>query len=147
MLGVSGVDEAGGLTTVDNLSKSAMQKGVLDVELMSLPIKRERDGEDDTHGGWFDKRAECLVEVDTWLLRETSKHPMSFIAIEGAIGLELVAKNPLAGDVVSIPRRRHKIPSVVAEESAVLRSHSIEPVGILESCTGGGGDRRVPADR
>ena len=80
-------------------------------------------------------------------MREAAAYPTSFIAIEGAIGLELVAKNPLAGDDVSIPRRRHKIPSVVAEESAVLRSHSIEPVGILDSGTGGGGNRGVPADR
>jgi hypothetical protein len=32
----------------------------------------------------------------------------------------------------SIPRRRHKIPSVVAEESTILLGHSLETVGILE---------------
>jgi hypothetical protein len=46
-----------------------------------------------------------------------------------------------------VPRRRHEIPSVIAEESTILLSHSLEPVGILERRTCGGGNRRVPIDR
>jgi hypothetical protein len=81
------------------------------------------------------------------LLREAAKHPACFVAVERAIGLQLVAKDPLAGDDVGIPRRRHKIPSVVAEENMILLSHSLEPVGILERRTCGGGNRRLLVDR
>jgi hypothetical protein len=43
-----------------------------------------------------------------------------------------VAKDPLAGDDVGISRRTHKVLSVIAEESTVIRGHSIELVRILE---------------
>jgi hypothetical protein len=58
-----------------------------------------------------------------------------------------VSEDPLSGDDVGIPRRRQEIPSVVAEESMILLGHSLEPVGILERRTCGGGNRRVPIDR
>jgi hypothetical protein len=135
------------LAIVDDLAELAVEEGILDVELPSLPFKGERDGEDDTDRGRFDNRTERLVEVNALLLRETAKHPACFVAVEGAIGLQLVAKDPLAGDDVGILRRRHEIPSVIAEESTILLGHSLEPVGILERRTCGGGNRRVPVDK
>jgi hypothetical protein len=147
VLGVSRVDEAGGLATIDDLGELAMEEGVLDVELASLPFKGECDGEDDTDRGRFDNWTKRLIKVNTLLLRETAKHPSCFVAVEGSIGLQLVAKYPLAGDNVGIPRRRHEIPSVVATESTILLGHSLEPVGILERRTCEEGNRRVPVDR
>jgi hypothetical protein len=139
MLGASGVDEASGLTTVDNLSELAVEEGVLDIELASLPFKGKHDGEDDTDHGQFDNQTERLIKVNALLLRETAKHPTCFVVVERAIGLQLVAKDPLARDDVGFPRRRHKIPSVMAKESMILLGHSLEPVGILEcrTCEGG----------
>jgi hypothetical protein len=58
-----------------------------------------------------------------------------------------MAKDPLPRNDVGFLRRRHEIPSVVAEESTILLGHSLEPVGILECSTCGGGNRRVPVDR
>jgi hypothetical protein len=144
---MSRVDEAGGLATVDDLNELAVEEGVLDVELASLPFKGDRDGEDDADRGRFDNRTERLVKVNALLLREAAKHPTCFVAVEGAIGLQLVAKDPLARDDVGVPRRRHEIPSVVAEDSTILLGHSLEPVGILERRTCGGGNRRVPVYR
>jgi hypothetical protein len=69
------------------------------------------------------------------LQRETVKHPSCFVAVKRAIELQLVEKDPLAGDDVGVPRRRHNVPSVIAEESMVLHGHNIEPVRILERRT------------
>jgi hypothetical protein len=135
MLGASRVDEAGGLATIDDLGKLVVEEGVLDVELASLPFKGEHDGEDDADRGQFDNRTECLIEVNALLLRETVKHPTCFVAIKRAIGLQLVAKDPLAEDDVGILRRRHEIPSVITKESTILLGHSLEPVRILERRT------------
>jgi hypothetical protein len=135
------------LATVDDLGELAVEEGILDIELASLPFKGECDGEDDTDRGQFDSRTERLIEVNTLLLRETAKHPVCFVAVEGAIGLHFVVKDPLAGDDVGVPRRRHEIPSVIAKESMILLGHSLEPVGILERHTCGGGNRRFPDDR
>jgi hypothetical protein len=147
MLEASRVDEAGGLTTIDDLGELAVEEGVLDIELASLPFKGERNGENDADRGRFDNRTEHLIEVNALLLREIAKHPACFVAVEGAIGLQLVAKDPLARDDVGVLRRRREIPSVVAEESTILLGHSLEPLGILERRTCGGGNWRVPIDR
>jgi hypothetical protein len=147
VLGARRVDEAGGLMTVDNLGELAMEEDVLDIELASLPFKGERDGVDDANRGRFDNQTKHLIEVNALLLRETMKHPACFVAVERAIGLQLVVKDPLAGDNVAILRRRHEIPSVITEESMILLGHSLEPVGILELRTCGGGNQRVPIDR
>jgi hypothetical protein len=135
------------LVTVDDLDELAMEEGILDVELASLPFKGKRDGEGDADHGRFDNRTERLVEVNALLLRETAKHLACFVTVERSIGLQLVAKDPFARDDVGVPRRRHEIPSVMAEESTILLDHSLEPVGILERRTCGGGNLRVPVDR
>jgi hypothetical protein len=57
------------------------------------------------------------------LLGETVKHPTCFVVVEGAIGLQLVAKDPLAKDDDGVPKRRYKVPSVIARRvrySAVI---------------------------
>jgi hypothetical protein len=56
-------------------------------------------------------------------------------------------KEPLVGDVVGVPRRRQKIPRVVAEESVVLCGQRIKTVGILERHTCRGQNQRVLVDR
>jgi hypothetical protein len=145
--GASRVDEAGGLATVDDLGDLAVEEGILDVELASPSFKGKRDREDDADRGQFDNRTQRLVEVKALLLRETAKHPTCFIAVERTIGLQLVVKDPLAEDNVGVPRRRHEIPSVVAEESMILLGHNLKPVEILERRTYGEGNWRVPVDR
>jgi hypothetical protein len=147
VLGASKVDEAGGLATVDDLDELAVEEGVLDIELASLPFKGECDGEDDTDRGRFDNRTERLIKVNAFLLRETVKDPSCFVVVKRAIGLHLVAKDAIAEDDVGVPRRRHEIPSVVAEESTILLGHSLKPVGILKRRTCGGGNWRVTVDR
>jgi hypothetical protein len=96
VLGASRVDEAGGLATVDNFGELAVEEGILDVELASLPFKGKRDGEDDADCGRFDNRTERLVKVNVLLLRKIANHPACFVAVERATGLQLVAKDPLA---------------------------------------------------
>ena len=99
---MSRVDEARGLSAVDDLGELAVEEGVLDVKLASLLFKGDGDGEDDADRGRFDNRTEGLIEVDALLLRETAKHPSCFVAVKRAIGFELVAEDPLAEDDVTV---------------------------------------------
>jgi hypothetical protein len=94
---VSGVDEAGGLVAVDSLRQSAMEEGVLDVELVDRLVLGEGEGEDDTDGGELDDGARGLMIVHSRALGEAPKDPAGLIAIEGAVRSQLVAKEPLAG--------------------------------------------------
>jgi hypothetical protein len=55
---VSGVNEDGGLAAVDNLCQSAMEEGILDVELMDRLVLGEGKGEDDADGDELDNGAE-----------------------------------------------------------------------------------------
>jgi hypothetical protein len=69
---MSGGDEAGGLAVVDRLRQSAVEEGILDVELMDCPIPGEGEGEDDANCGELDDGAEGLVVVHFGALGEAS---------------------------------------------------------------------------
>jgi hypothetical protein len=60
-LWTSGVDKASGLAAVDNLHQSAMEEGIIDVELMDRLVPREGEGEEDSHGGKLDNGAKGLI--------------------------------------------------------------------------------------
>jgi hypothetical protein len=82
---VSSVEEAGGLAAIDSICQSAMEEGVLDIELMDHPILGEGEGEDDTNGGELDDGAEGLIVVHSGALGEASKGLAGLVAVEGAI--------------------------------------------------------------
>jgi hypothetical protein len=104
---LSDVDEVSGLTTVDGLHQSAMEEGILDVELMDPPVPGEDEGEDGTNGGELDDGAKGLVVVHAGALGEASKDPTGLIAVEGASRCQFVAEKPLAGDHVGAGRTRN----------------------------------------
>jgi hypothetical protein len=93
---VSSVDEADGLAAIDSLCQSAMEEGVLDVEVMDRPIPREGEGEDDTNGGELDDGIEGLVVVHSGALGEAPKDPTGLVAVEGASRSHLVGKSHLS---------------------------------------------------
>lgn len=80
------------------------------------------------------------------LLGETTQHPACFVAVEAAVGFELVTKDPLAGDNVGVGGGTHKIPRVVGEKGTILVSHSRQPVRVFESTTNGLRDWRWSGD-
>jgi hypothetical protein len=128
----SGVNEVGGLAAVDSLRESAVEEGILDVELMDRQVPRAGEGEDDSNGDELDDEAEGLVVVHSGPLGETPKDPTGFVAVEGDVRGQLVAKEPLAGD---------QVPGVVSHQGRVLLLHSAMPVGVGKGSANGGGDR------
>jgi hypothetical protein len=136
------INEPSGLLIEHHLRELSMKEHVLDVELPYLPVAGERDGEDDPDDGRFNNRAEGLVEVDAVFLRETAQDPTGFIAVKRTIRLELVPKNPFAGDDVGVGGREHKISRVVGEKTAILISHGRELVRVFESTSNGLRNRR-----
>ena len=56
------------LAAVDGLCQSAMEEGILDIEVMDHPILREGKGEDDMNGDQLDDRAEGLIIVHSGAL-------------------------------------------------------------------------------
>ena len=95
MLRPRGVEEAGRLLTVNHLVEIAMEKGVLDVELVYRPCTRDGDAEDDADGGGLDDRTERLVEVNARLLSEGTNNPARLVASESTIRTKLVLEDPL----------------------------------------------------
>jgi hypothetical protein len=128
-----GVDESGRLLAVDNLVKSAIKEGILDVKLMDGPGAGDGDVEDKPNGGGLDDGAESLVVVDAGMLGEAAENPACLASSQGAIGVELVTKDPLAGDHVGARRARHERLGAVVDEGLVLIGHSSAPERILKS--------------
>jgi hypothetical protein len=137
---VSDVDEAGGFAAVDSLRQSAMEEGILNIELMDRPVpgEGEGEGEDSANGGEVDDGAEGLIVVHSGALGEAPKDPTGLVAIEGASRCQLVAKEPLAGDHVGVGRTWYQVLGVVGQQGRVLLLHSLTPVRVSEGGTNGG---------
>lgn len=131
MLGVNVVNETRRLLTVDGFGQRSMEERVFDIQLMNGPIIVEGDGEDGAYCSRLDDWAEGLGVVDAGLLGKSTEYPTSLVPRERAVGVELVAKNPLAGDDVGFRRTRNKTPRVVGGEGAKLVEHSSTPIWIL----------------
>jgi hypothetical protein len=92
-----------------------MKEGVLDVELVDRSVSEEGEGEDDANGGELDDGTEGLIIIHSGALGEAPKDLAGLIAVEGAIQSQLMAKEPLAGDHISVVWTRHQVPCVVGQ--------------------------------
>jgi hypothetical protein len=101
---VSWIGETRGLAAVDSLSEGAMEEGILHIELLNRPIMGDNSGEHHAHGGRFHNKVESLVVVDSGVLSETPKDPVSLLAIEGPVSVELVPDDSFACDDVEALR-------------------------------------------
>ena len=133
MVGLGGINEPSRLNTVDSLTQGAMEKCILHIELVNRPGARQCQSEDNPDGSWFDNRTESLIIINARSLSETAKHPPCFIAVKRAIRLELMTKNPLAGDKVDAGRARHQGLGVVCLQGVELGLHSKTPGQIQKS--------------
>jgi hypothetical protein len=74
-----------------------VQEHILHIELVNRPGAGDGQGEHDVDHGWLDHWAECLIVIDVGSLGEATKNPASLVAVQGAVGIELVVENLLAG--------------------------------------------------
>jgi hypothetical protein len=130
------------------VSESAVEEGVLDVELVHGPTSGDNQSQHSLDGGRLDDRVEGLIVVHLGALSEASEDPMSLVLIKRAIRLELMLEDSIAGDDIGPKRLRNQVPRAVRQQDLVL--HSATPVGIHEramdrgwdwgQCRGSGGD-------
>lgn len=73
--------------------------------------------------------------IHTVALREPADNPPRLVAVQGAVGVELVAEDPLAGDDMSSGRPRDQGPGGVSAERGDFLLHGATPVLIVESST------------
>jgi hypothetical protein len=128
----SGVDDAGGLAAVNSLCQSAVEEGILDVQLMDRLVSEEGEGEDGSNGRELDDGAEGLIVVHSGALGEALNDLMGLVEVKGAVQGQLVVKEPLADDHVGAWWTRHQVPSVVGQQGHVLL-HSAMPVGSVRA--------------
>jgi hypothetical protein len=85
-----------------------VQKHILHIELVNRPGVRDNQGKHGADCGRVDHQVEGLIIVDTGSLGEATKNPASLVPVQGAVGIELLLENPLAGDEVGANRMRGK---------------------------------------
>jgi hypothetical protein len=116
-----------------------MQKHILHIKLMNRPGAGDGQGEHGADHDQLDHWAKGLNVVDVGSLGEAAKNPVSLVPVQGAVGVELVLENPLAGDDVGANWARDKIPCVVGDKGSKLFFHGVAPVWIDEGITDGEG--------
>jgi hypothetical protein len=118
-----------------------VQERILHIKLMNRPGAGDSQGEDSADRGRLDHRAEGLIVVDIGSLGEATKNPASLVPFQGAVRIELVLENPLAGDDVGANEARDKIPGVVGDQGSKFFFHGATPIWIDEGGADGGGHR------
>jgi hypothetical protein len=139
----SSISKASGLRAVDSFSQGAVKKGILHIKLMDWPVSGMSQGEDCSDSGRLHNRTECFVVIDPGALSESTKYPAGFVAVEGAISMEFVTKNPLSSDNIGLVRTLNQIPCVIAVKSSTFFLHGFVPVGVSQSIpvrAGNGGE-------
>src|SRR3989337_901681 len=127
MARMRGVDETGGLLTVNLLLEVAMKEGVGDIHLMNRPATGDRELKDGADRARFDNRCKRLSEVNASMLPKPTDHPASLVALKCTIRAGLMAKDPLAADDIGARRARNQCPGTVPLKGAELFLHRSKP--------------------
>lgn len=80
MIWGSGIDKTKRLMTINCLIEMAMEKVILNIQLMNQPRPEGSNAEYGTDGGGLDYWTEHLVIVNTMLLRIVTNDPPSFMS-------------------------------------------------------------------
>jgi hypothetical protein len=105
-----------------------MQEHILHIDLVNRAGAGDGQGEHGADRGQLDHRVEDLIVVDVESLGEVAKNLVSLVPVQGAVGIELVIENPLAGDDIGTNRTRDKILGVVGDQGSKLFFHGTTPV-------------------
>jgi hypothetical protein len=89
-------------------------------------------GEHGADHGRLDHRAKGLIVVDAGSLGEAMNDPGSLVPLQRAVEVELMLKNPFAGDDIIANGARDKIPGVVGDQGIKLFFHDVAPIRIDE---------------
>lgn len=134
--------ESSWLPSIDVLVDDAMEKGIVDVELVHRPAATRRKGEDGADGRGLDDRAVGFTVVDAGSLCETSDNPSRLVPVEGPIFFVLVAKDPLAADDIGAVWLGNEVPCLITNEGIKFGLHRSTPVGVAQSSMNCLGNRR-----
>jgi hypothetical protein len=77
-------------------------------------------------GSRFNHQTKSLVKVNSKELGKTLEDPMSLVAVERDIGVELVLQDPLVSDCTC--RMKNEGPGVVSDQSMEILFHGAVPV-------------------
>jgi hypothetical protein len=100
-----------------------MEEGILHIKLLNGLVTGDSSGEHNTNGDRFHNRAESLIVLDSGVLSEIPKDPMSLVAIKDTVSAKLVREDPLTDDDVRALRLGNKLPGPIAHQG--LYSSSI----------------------
>ena len=139
MVREGGVDETSRLLTEHLLGEVPMQESIGHIELVNRPSARGRELKDGANRARFDNRGKGVGEVHAGTLMKAAYHPARLMALERAIRVTLVPKDPFARDDIGMRVPGHKLPCAVALKRIELLAHSGKPVRIPKGCAGGGG--------
>lgn len=69
------------MTYVDSPSKITGKEDIHNIKKMNKSVARDGDTENNTNGGRFDNRTECVIKIKIRLLRESLRNKPTFVSI------------------------------------------------------------------
>lgn len=131
------------LLHVDLLIKIIVKKSIFDIQLVNEPVFGYVNAQDDTNGGGFESMIEIVIKIKARLLRESLCNQATFVAINIAFCVILMAIEPVTSNNVCFRRRRRiKIPCLVGLKRKHFIVHSRFLVRVTKSLSSRARDGR-----
>ena len=105
MMRIMDVSHALQLRHIDLFCKMPIEKGIVDIKLVSSPLAIEYNDKHNTNGDGIYHKTKSLVKINARLLVKSFSNKVSFITCNSAIGILFNAKHPFFSHN-SLPRSR-----------------------------------------
>lgn len=109
------------------LGENTIKERIVDVKMEKRPITSNINGEDDADSGWFDDRAENIVEVDTRGLMEAFGNETCLVMLDGTIRSLFSFEDPFASNNIHRRCVGNKGPCMIGEESFIFSDLCVGP--------------------
>ena len=96
--------------------------------MVQRKIKFSCESNKHAKGGHTQYRRICVEVVDTLLLEKATSDQTSLVFVDGMIGVEFLAEDPLAADEVVMGRPWNNIPGVGFQKKVKLVVNSLLPI-------------------
>jgi hypothetical protein len=87
--------------------ENAIEKGIVNINLLNIPFETQSKGENNSDGDWFYHRGEGFLKIKSSFLIKTLGNQASFVLVDGAIRILFDTEYPFATNSSSVSRERY----------------------------------------
>ena len=139
MMRIMDVSHALQLRHIDLPRKMPIEKGIVDIKLVSSPLAIEYNAKHSTNDDGIYHETKSLVKINARLLVKAFSNKASFLPCNSAVEILFNAKHPFVAHNILPRSRGNKSLGTIQDESIIFFLHRLNLLRILESSSDNAG--------